>query len=132
MRELLHLLANQLIFFLDPHGYSIIGSGGSATGNAFIDMRRGELIWRLARAKAQITLELRFRENRDYPAYSTDILKRWLSGERDDEAALLTDEVAAWVRDRLAEIERALDERREETIAEWDSLKRRRAKELFG
>lgn len=132
MAELLRILANRLIFFLDPHGYSIINSEGSAAGNAYIDMKRGDLIWRLARAKAQVTVELRLQENREYPAYSTDVLKRWLSGERDDEAALLTDEVALWVRDHLGEIEQALQERRAETIAEWDSLKRRRAKELFG
>ena len=132
MRELLHLLANQLNFFLDPHGYSIIGSGGTAAGNAFVDMRRGDLIWRLVRDRTQVTLELRFEGDPDSKAYSTDILKRWLSGERDDEAALLTDAIAVWVRDHLPEIEKALGERREETISAWASLERLRAKELFG
>ncbi len=132
MLKLLHLLADQLLFFLDPHGYSIVSSEGSAKGSAYIDMKRGDLVWRLIRDRGEDTLSLRLREDREYPEYSTDILKRWLTGERDDEASLLTDDIAEWLREHLSEIEQALDRRRAETVAEWESLKRVRATELFG
>lgn len=126
------VLATQLIFFLDHHGYRIIDSAGSAAGNAYIDLERGDLVWRIGVAKAQLTLDLRFERDRDHPAYLTDVLQRWLSGERDDQFALLTDEVAAWVAAHLSDIEQALDEHRTGTVAEWASLKRLRAQELFG
>ena len=132
MAELLQLLAGQLIFFLDPHGYSLVRSQGSAAGSAFVDLQRGDLVWRLARARGEVTIELRVNETREYPAYSTDILKRWLTGERDDDAALLTAETANWLGDHLAEIEGALESRRAATIRDWESLKKRRSKELFG
>jgi hypothetical protein len=130
MEELLRLLANQLMFFVDPHGYSIVSSVGTANGSAFLDLKRGNLSWRLCRDRSQVTLELRLREDREYPSYSTDILKRWLSGERDDDAALLTDDVVTWIQDHLTDIETAVELRRHETIKEWDTLKRLRAKEL--
>lgn len=130
--ELLQLLAGQLIFFLDPHGYSIVRSRGSSAGSALVDLKRGDVVWRLTRDRGQVTIELRLDETREYPTYSTDILKRWLTGERDDAAALLTAETAKWLRDHLGEIEGALDSRRTATIQDWESLKKRRSKEQFG
>lgn len=128
---LLRLLASQLIFFFDPHGYRIIDSGGRATGSAYLDLKNGDLIWRLARARGETTLELRLDRHREYPVYSTDVLKRWVTNERDDSAALMTDEIAVWLRDHLGEIEHALEVRRAETLAEWELLKHQRSNEIF-
>ena len=133
MNELLGLLSNQLFFFLDPHGYSIVASQGVATGNAYLDLKRGSLIWRLTRDKMQVSLDLRFEGGRDDVSYSTAILKRWVSGTRDDSAALLTPDVARWVRAHLEEIEAAVaGELRMDTVRAWTALQRLSTKELFG
>ena len=104
MTKLLQMLATELVFFLDPHRYVIVGSGGSANGDAYVDLQRGDLVWRLATGRSELSLELRLQADRDYPAYSTDILKRWTSGERDDDAARLTPEIAVWVAQNLSRI----------------------------
>lgn len=132
MTRLLELLADELIFFLDPFNYRITDSGGTASGDGFIDLQKRELIWRLVKSRGQISLDLRLQSTPEYPAYSADILKRWHSKERDDSTALLSEDLVVWLRSHLGQIEDAIENDRDRTIADWEALKVLRTEELFG
>lgn len=77
MIELLRLLANKLIFVIDPHGYSLVSSTGTAQGNAAIELSRGSLTWRLVRDRGEVFfLDLHLDDDpntpRTRPASSSD------------------------------------------------------------
>lgn len=130
--ELLRALDDELSFLVGPGRYEITDSRGAHRGNARIDLRRGEISWRLARSKGRTTIDLRYGDEREHPVYGTDILKRWQTGVRDDSAVILSDDVVAWLSDNIAIIENALADDPAGTIVEWEALRRARLKELLG
>ncbi len=134
MQDLLHLLADQLFFFLDPHGYRIVNSQvGSSYRDGLIDLTKDQLTWRLRSDRSQKFLACRPTDGPEDRWYSTDLLVRLLTGSRADSADRLTSEVVEWVEAHLDEIEdRFTPGRKEESLRELQALKRKRAKELFG
>ena len=132
MLELLRLLAGPLLFFLDPHEYALVNSGGTAEGSAFIDLQKGDLIWRLARDRGQLMLDVRLVGKSPEESYSTDILIQAAEREFSKMTALLTDNVVNWLGANLELVEASLMEDRANTIELWERMEARRADELFG
>jgi hypothetical protein len=117
-----------------PGRYKLVDSETvSSFGNAYVVVASDRLRLRFVRDRSQLFLEFQpSTEEADDSWYSTDVIYRLLTGERQDSAEL-TESYARFVCENLDEIEgRFAPNRRLETIERLKDLERRRAKELFG
>jgi len=133
MTEILDYLARFCSFLWAGSRYRIVDSAVSPSfgGDAWVTVASDELRLRFVRDRGQLMLDVQGpADGKDW--YSIDLLRRLITGERQD-SALLDAGYAAFLREHLARIESLFfPEEAAETRSRLRELKRKRAKELFG
>jgi hypothetical protein len=131
MTAILEFLVAHLAFLYAPDRYRFVDSLTSESfgGDAYLVLEGDVLRLRFISDRGQLLLHFEPLDGKD--SYSIDLLRRLLTGER-QETAELSPDYAAFLERELGEIERRFRDERDETVRALKELKRVRAKELFG
>ena len=134
MTEILRFLVEHLAFLYAPDRFRFVDSRTSTSfgGDAFLVLASDVLRIRLVRDRGQLFMDFQAtaeRDDRDW--YSIDVVRRLLTGERQDTAEL-SPEYARFLEEHLDEIEKRFSEEElANTRKALKELERIRAKELF-
>jgi hypothetical protein len=135
MTEILRFLIDSLAFLYTSGRFRFADSGTSTSfgGDAFLVLASDGLRVRLVRDRGQLFMDFQSAEETgEMDWYSIDVVRRLLTGER-QESAELSQEYAAFLEAHLDEIERRFaGDGFAVTRRELKDLEKRRAKELFG
>jgi hypothetical protein len=134
MTEILRFLVEHLEFLYAPDRFRFVDSRTSASfgGDAFLVLASDVLRIRLVRDRGQLFMDFQAaaeHDGRDW--FSIDVVRRLLTGERQDTAEL-SPEYARFLEEHLDEIEKRFSEEElANTRKALKELERIRAKELF-
>jgi hypothetical protein len=135
MTDILRFLIECLNFLYAPGRYRFVDSGTSTSfgGDAFLVLESGAMRIRLIRDRGQLFMDFQASGERgEMDWYSIDVVRRLLTGER-QESAELTPDYARFLEKHLDEIEmRFSDGEISATRTALKELEKTRAKELFG
>jgi hypothetical protein len=135
MTEILRYLIEWLSFLYAPGRYRFVDSGTSTSfgGDAFLILESDVMRIRLIRDRGQMFMDFQScAERGEMDWYSIDVVRRLLTGQR-QESAELSPDYARFLEERLDEIERRFsDGEISATRKALKSLEKTRAKELFG
>ncbi len=131
MTAILEFLVAHLAFLYAPGRYRFVDSLTSESfgGDAYLVLEGDALRLRFISDRGQLLLHFEPLDGKE--SYSIDLLRRLLTGER-QETAELSPDYAAFLERELGEIERRFRDERDETERALQELMRVRAKELFG
>jgi hypothetical protein len=130
MTAILEFLVAHLAFLYAPGRYRFVDSGSvESFGNAYLDLESDAMRLRMIRDRSQLFLDFAPLDGNDW--FSLDVVRRLLTGER-QESSELSPDYAAFLEREIGEIERRFRDERDETVRALKELERVRAKELFG
>jgi hypothetical protein len=130
MTAILEFLVAHLAFLYAPGRYRFVDSGSvESFGNAYLDLESDTMRLRMIHDRSQLFLDFAPLDGNDW--FSLDVVRRLLTGER-QESSELSPDYAAFLEREIGEIERRFRDERDETVRALKELERVRAKELFG
>jgi hypothetical protein len=130
MTAILEFLVAHLAFLYAPGRYRFVDSGSvESFGNAYLDLESDAMRLRMIRDRSQLFLDFAPLDGKDW--FSLDVVRRLLTGER-QESSELSPDYAAFLEREIGEIERRFRDERDATVRALKELERVRAKELFG
>ncbi len=135
MTEILRFLTDWLAFLYARGRFWFVDSGVSTSfgGDAYLVLESDAMRIRLIRDRAQLFMDFQARgDDGEMDWYSIDVVRRLLTGER-QETAELSPDYARFLEEHVDEIERRFSPAEmPATRKALKDLEKRRAKELFG
>lgn len=132
--QILAFIVNYMAFLWDGARYAITGSRVTTVngGNALLIVESPTVRLRFIRDQGQLFLDLQPTADTTETWFSVDLVRQLFLG-RPEESAVLNEEYATFLRERLADIEeRFSPDVWPSTQGEFEQLKVWRAKKLFG